>query len=88
MEVGGPSWVGAGHHEREIGPEEGFEGAPDLEQRPVIGELDDRAMEACIRLGDPMGIVGAGRDLHRLDQGSETLEIDVGQAGNGERSRE
>src|SRR5207245_9393480 len=88
MELSGPSGVGARHDEREIRPEERLERAPDLEQRPVIRELDDRAMESRIRLGYPMGIVGAGRDLHRLDRGSEALEIDVGQAGNCERSRE
>ena len=45
VEIGRPLRVRAGHDERDVGPGERLERAPDADERGVVGELEDPAVE-------------------------------------------
>ena len=69
---------------REVGPREGLERAPQLRQRPVVGELDDPAVEPRVRLGDRAAVARQRRRLHVRDVPGELVDRPRRQARDGE----
>ena len=89
VQVGRPLRVGAGHDQGDVGPGEGLERPPDLLERAHCR----RARRSCHetwrrpRRGEP-DVPGAGRVLHRRDGPASSLEGRVGQARDGQPSRQ
>ncbi len=81
VEVGRPLRVRAGDHERDVGPRERLERAPDLLERAVVRELDDPPVEAGVSLGQASTVVVASRRAHRLETAGELGQIGVGRSG-------